>query len=114
MNLLLEMVAGERGTAHNLYKIILTGEIDETTEINCTEIKSRLESELYFVKVKNRTEYKLDYEQLSLEPSLKGIFVKKMLEKQAAVSTEAEKEIIKKALNLGIRAFMGEVKYDED
>ncbi len=97
----------------NLYKIELVGEIDEETEIITAEILARLKPLLYFVKVKNRTEYSLDYESLSAEPTLKGIFVKKMLEKEAAAD-EREKPLIRKALNLGIKAFKTEVKYDED
>ena len=115
-NAVLNRLKADYGESYkdNLYKILLVGEVSETAEINTAEIKSRLEEELYFVKVKNRTEFKLDYEQLSKEPSLKGIFVKKMLEKLSEVTTEEEKDILKKALNLGLRAFNGEVKYDED
>ena len=97
----------------NLYKIELTGEISEDTEIITAEILSRINGELYFVKLKNRTEYLIDYEALSKEPTLKGIFVKKML-KKAELATEEEKLIIKKALNLGLKAFKTEIKYDED
>lgn len=97
----------------NLYKIELTGEISEDTEIITAEILSRINGELYFVKLKNRTEYLIDYEALSKEPTLKGIFVKKML-KKAELATEEEKLIIKKALDLGLKAFKTEVKYDED
>ena len=68
---------------------------------------------LYFVKVKNHTEFSLDLESLSAEPTLKGIFVKKMLEKQVSAD-ETMKPLIRKALNLGIKAFKTEVKYDED
>lgn len=108
----LENVHGEN-FRDNLYKIELTGEISEDTEIITAEILSRLSGELYFVKLKNSTEFLLDYEALANEPTLKGIFVKKMLEKSAN-ATEEEKQIIKKALNLGLKAFKTEVKYDED
>ena len=97
----------------NLYKIELVGEVDEETEIITAEILARLKPLLYFVKVKNRTEYSLDFESLSKEPTLKGIFVKKMLEKEEAAD-EREKLLIRKAMNLGIKAFKTEVKYDED
>ncbi len=98
----------------NLYKIELVGEIAEETEIITAEILARLKPLLYFVKVKNSTEYSLDYESLSAEPTLKGIFVKKMLEKMNATDDETEKALIRKALNIGIKAFKTEVKYDED
>ena len=98
----------------NLYKIELTGEVPEETEIITTEILSRLKNELYFVKLKNSTELLIDYDTLSKEPTLKGIFVKKMLEKEAEVESMEEKAIVRKALSLGLKAFKTEVKYDED
>ena len=97
----------------NLYKIELTGEISPDVKLIKTEILSRLEADLYFVKIKDNSELKIDLEALAQEPSLKGIFVKKMLEKQALVN-ENEKTIYKNALKLGLKAFAGEVKFDED
>lgn len=97
----------------NLYKIILTGEIDEGTVISVPEITARLNDFLYFAKVKNKTELKVDLELLSKEKSLKGIFVKNMLGKIDSAD-ETEKESLKAALNLGLKAFVGEVSYDED
>lgn len=97
----------------NLYKIELTGEISPDTKIIKAEILSRLENELYFVKVKDSSMLKIDYELLSKETSLKGIFVKRMCEK-IENADEDSKILYKKALNLGLKAFLGEVKYDED
>ena len=45
--------------------------------------------------------------------SLKGIFVKNMLGRIESAQ-ETEKEMLKSALNLGLKAFAGEVSYDED
>lgn len=97
----------------NLYKIELVGEIAEDTEISLEEITARLKPQVYFIKIKDRTEYKLDYVSLSKEPTLKGIFIRKMLEKEAAAS-DTEKPLIRDALTLGLKAFTKEVKYDED
>lgn len=97
----------------NLYKIILSGEISEQTEVNLSQITSRLEEKLYFVKLRDNTEYKIDYAQLAKEPTLMGVFVKRMLEKEKNASEE-EKQSLKKALKLGLRAFKAEVKFDED
>lgn len=96
----------------NLYKIELIGETDSETEIILSEIESRLSS-LYFVKLRDKTEISLDLDILANEPSLKGIFTKKMLEK-ISVSSEEEKPILKKALSLGLKAFKAEVKYNEN
>ncbi len=95
----------------NLYKIELTGTIPENLEINIAELTVRLSSNLYFVKIKDSTEYEIDYKTLAAENSLKGIFVKNMLLK---LQNTEDKEIIKNALKLGLRAFNTEVKYNED
>jgi hypothetical protein len=68
---------------------------------------------VYFIKLKDKTEIALDLESLSKEASLKGLFVKKMLERTEN-APEDEKELYKKALKLGLKAFNTEVKYDED
>lgn len=101
------------GYRENLYKIELCGEVQEDADINTEEILSRLSSELYFVKLKNKTEIALDLEALSNEVSLKGMFVKKMLERTRN-APEDERELYRKALKLGLKAFNSEVKYDED
>lgn len=99
--------------SQNLYKIELIGSVSEEDEINTEEILSRISNELYFVKIKNKTENKIDLEALKNEASLRGIFVKKMLERTEN-APEDEKELYRKALKLGLRAFNAEVKFDED
>lgn len=96
----------------NLYKIILTGALDESVTLSLPEITTRLNDSVYFAKLRDKTEIKLDYEALSQENTLKGIFVKNMLSK-ISVATEDEKQVLINALNIGIKAFSGEVNYDE-
>ena len=99
--------------ADNLYKIILTGYVDETADISAPEIISRLNESVYFAKVKNKTEIKVDFELLAQEKTLKGIFVKNMRAK-INEAEQTEKDRLKAALNLGLKAFSGEVSFDED
>lgn len=99
--------------AENLYKIEFIGEVDSQKEIDKKEILTRLEDVLYFVKIKDSTDLKLDFDELIAEPSLKGIFVKKMLEK-IENADDGDKEKYKKALKIGLKAFTGEVNFDED
>ena len=101
------------GFEEHLYKIELVGTVSPETDILTAEIESRLKSSLYFVKLKDSTDISLDLEELSNEASLKGIFVKKILEKMSTAA-ESEQEILKQALKLGLKAFKGEVKYNED
>lgn len=95
----------------NLYKIELTGTISEDVQINTAEITARLSNQLFYVKVKDSTEYQIDLEALASETSLKGVFVKNML---AKIEMADDKEPLKKALKIGLKAFNSEVKYNED
>ena len=99
--------------AENLYKIILEGKISEGIKVSTEEICSRISAEVYFAKVRDNTEFAIDLETLAKEEGLKGIFVKNMLSRLEKANEE-EKALIKKAINLGIKAFASEVDYNED
>lgn len=97
----------------NLYRITITGAVDENAAINAKEIAVRLCDKIYYAKVKDKTRSNLNLELLSREPSLKGIFVKNMLEKLENAD-ESEKPLIEYALGIGLKAFSLEVTYNED
>ncbi len=99
--------------SENLYKIVITGQLDDGIDISIPEITSRLNDAVYFAKVKDKTEIKADFEVLSQEQTLKGVFVKNMLSKIESAD-ECQKELLKSALNIGLKAFSTEVTYDED
>ncbi len=100
-------------TVNNLYKIELIGKIAENAVISTEQLTSRLSEKLYYVKIKDKTEFDIDLKLLSLEKNLKGIFVKNML--RMLDDTEPQnRESIEYALNLGLKAFNSEVPYDED
>ena len=99
--------------SNDLYKIILTGFIADGVILKTAEILSILKDSLYFVKVKNQTQKAYDLESLKKEVSLRGIFVKKMLERIDAAE-KTEKEINKEALYIGLTAFDSEVAVNED
>ena len=106
----LEAKFGEKYGDH-LYKIKFFGELEESGSLDIADIAARLSEKLYFVKVSDYTDRKTDLEALSKEKTLKGIFVKKMLEN---LENAEEKEKYKKALKIGLSAFSGEVKLDEN
>ena len=97
----------------NLYKIDLTGELPEDFNISLNEINERLSDRLFFVKTRNYTEVYIDKETIAKEATLKGIFVKNML-KKIEEAQDSEKPIFQKALSLGLKAFNGEVIWNED
>ena len=108
---LTDLKANFENFADNLYKIELVGSIPPETELNLAEITARLSAVLYFVKLRDKTEFAIDLKLLASEPTLKGVFVKNML---AQLETADDKEAITRALNIGLRAFNSEVKYNED
>ena len=56
----------------------------------------------------------VDIVNLAADFSLKGIFVKKMLEKISSCSSDEEKEQYENALYIGLKAFDGEVSFYEN
>lgn len=97
----------------NLYKIILCGQVDESYKVNKDEILRRISDDVFFAKIKDHTEIKLNLPLIAKENTYRGSFVKIMLEKIEAAEA-AKKEKLKKALFLGLKAFSEEVKYNED
>ncbi len=103
--------------AEHLYKVILEGALDEGFVPDCVAIALRLQSELYFIKIKDETHLAIDLDELSKETSLKGIFVRKMLDKlNQSVENKQEQEAsqYRRALYIGIKAFDSEVTLNEN
>ncbi len=97
----------------NIYRIILKGSIKEDFLLDIAELTARLSEGLFYVEIKDLTEFMIDYELLAKENGLKGIFVRNMLEKISNAS-DKEKPLLENALKIGVTAFSSEVKYNED
>ncbi len=98
---------------NNFYKIILCGNVAEEINLDIDEIRTRLSDTLYFVKIRDNTEPALNLDIIKNENTLRGRFVKIMLEKINAAE-EIEKERLKKAMFIGIKSFTSGVKYNEN
>lgn len=79
------------------YKIILIGK--RNFEINTYEILKQIQKQ-NIIKIKDHTTIKIDLEELAKQNSLKGIFVKNMLQK----INQDNKEDILKAIEIGLDA----------
>ena len=108
----LEADYGEK-YANNLYKLILIGYPEDIGAIDTAMLSVLLRDKLYFVKLRNKMHRRIDPEILAKEVSLKGVFVRKMLEKAEAADEDKKQEIFE-AMYLGLDAFETEVAYDED
>lgn len=104
----LEQEQGETYPQH-LYKIFLTGKLPDTVRISFDHIKALL-SDIFFIKLRDRTQLDINLEQAAKERSLKGLFVSQM---EKHLEGE-EQEIGEIALQVGLKAFYGEVGYSED
>ena len=112
---ILSYISAKHGdtASENLYKINLCGEISEDCEINIPEILSRVSEKVYFAKIKDKTAALVNIDLLKNENSLRGIFVKNMLNRIENAQGE-DKEKLYAALNLGLKAFKSEVSYNEN
>lgn len=103
--------------AEHLYKVILVGALDAGFTPDCVAIALRLQSDLYFIKIKDETHIAIDFDELAKETSLKGIFVRKMLDKlnnSLEHHKEQEASQYRRALYIGIKAFDSEVTLNEN
>ena len=93
---------------NNFYKIILIGEVCEEFTLNEEFLQESLKDEFHFVKVIDKSEIKLDINELIKGYSLKSIFAKKIYERLQNAETEEEREIITLALKIGLQSISGE------
>ena len=82
-----------------LAKINLIGK--RNFEIDIYEIYKFIENEK-IIKIKDKTKINYDLEKLAKETTLKGIYVKEMLEKLEQENDEEEKQTIEKAIEIGL------------
>lgn len=98
----------------NIYRITFTGTLQASVPIDFIQIELKLSEEIFFVQVRNYTRPDINLEELASEMTLKGLFVKKMLEQLNSAQNTIQKNNIEKALYLGLSAFDGEVTYYEN
>ena len=82
-------------------KIILTG--TKNFEINKYEILKYLQNER-IIKIKDNTKIAYNLEELANENTLKGLYAKEMQKKLNEATSQEEKEIIEKAIEIGFEA----------
>lgn len=106
----LESLYGE-SYSNNYYEITLLGDISEHLSIKIDYIEFSLNEKIRFARIIDNTDLKIDIEKLSCRNDLKGIFVRKILEKIENSLSEQEKKINKLALKLGLKAFTEDIQY---
>lgn len=88
--------------SQDLIKIVLTGQLSPECDLDLLWMKRKLESDYYFLKIKDQTKVAVKAEDYRYDRSLKGEFVR--LVQETELSEEDRGEILK----LGLQALKGE------
>ena len=98
---LIELIDSIELNQNNFYKIILTG--TRNIEIKINEICKLINRRDIILKLKDNSDTQYDFDKLSEQNNLKGIFVKKLLERLNDKNEDWEE--IKKSIEIGLKAF---------
>lgn len=107
----------ENRAEDNLYKVTLIGDIGEEAASSVEELAAQLSGKFYYIKLKDASRLLIDYEELAKENTLKGMYTARMLDAistQERAGNEKGAQLYRKALEIGIRAFEGEVSVGEN
>lgn len=107
----LNAIRGKCTNTNNLYKIILTGSKDPDLNLSAAKLTSELFADYFYAKVTAEYKEDINTDLLKEENSLRGCFVRCMLEKMAGAE---DKEMIKEAMAYGLQAFDGEVLFNDN
>lgn len=88
----------------DLVKIVLTGNVDMECEKDIDYLVKQLEPEYYFVKIYDESKPAVDYEAFRLDASLKGEFVRCVME-----DNELPPDLKNEIIRCGIQKLSGEV-----
>ncbi|MFR2298991.1 MAG: metallophosphoesterase family protein [Clostridium paraputrificum] len=92
----------ESDRKHNLYKIVLEGEISPDFSIDEELLRERLGLDFYYCKIVDKTRVKYNIEEITKGYSVKSLFVKKIMNLIDSAETEEDKEVLMMALKVGL------------
>ena len=90
-------------TARHLYRIILTGETDESG-VDTAALQESLCDRFYLLEIRDRTRMAEDIWARADEDSLRGLFLKELRARWNAAQTEEERQTVTQAARFGLAA----------
>ena len=87
----------------SLVKLVLGGEVEIGEQRDIEYLTKKLESDFYYLKIEDKPHFKIDYMKYQNDISLKGEFIRTVIEQKDL--TEEEKS---KIISTGIKALSGE------
>lgn len=97
---------------HHLYDITLSGDLENGVIPALPEITKRLGESVFYARLTDNTRTSMNLELLMNDSTLKGAFVRKIVNKMQSDSRNRDKYM--RALIYGLRAFDGEIEIDEN
>lgn len=92
------------GSAGDLYSVTLQGYVNRNFRVDTAYILEVLKDKAFFIKINDRTMPDFDFGSIAGEPGLRGLFVRKMLDRAATAIDEEARQLVMKALYYGIEA----------
>jgi len=92
------------GNNEDLYRIFLQGYISRDFRIDMEYMTDLLKSEAFYSRIIDHTTPDYDFEQIADEPGLRGLFVRKMLDRAAKTQSDEERQLVMQALYYGMEA----------
>ena len=101
-------------SARDVYRIILTGEVDSPPDMS--RLRRNLDDCFFALQLRDETRLRRDVWERAEEDSLLGIFLRKLRDKYDAALTADERELVEQAARWGLAALdnMEEVVRHED
>lgn len=90
----------QEGKEH-LYRILLEGKWTAAQSLDLPTLETMAQDLAFWVELKDHTQPDVDYETLAKEVSLRGLFVRQMLQKLEQAKDPREQEICRMALQIG-------------
>ncbi|MDF2987114.1 MAG: repair exonuclease [Eubacterium sp.] len=92
----------------DFYNITLTGFINKNYMPDLGNIMEKFKDRCFFIRLKNQTSIRFDYEQYLEDPGIKGEFIRRILDQQEAETSPERKETLFMAMQYGLQALENE------
>ncbi len=92
----------------DLYKLNLTGFISRGYAPDLCVINAALKNECFFIKIKNETSIKFEYESYLEDPGIKGEFVRRLLDRLEKEENKEARDTLFLAIQYGLQALENE------
>jgi DNA repair exonuclease SbcCD nuclease subunit len=94
----------QAGSSDDLYRIMISGYISQVSRFDMDLLADFLKERAFYIKLIDNTAPEYDFERIAEEPGLRGLFVRKMLDRAMEASDTEEKALIMQALYYGMEA----------